>query len=257
MCHSNRPAGHILILGGTTEAKRLAQQLTVHAPDYRLTMSLAGRTRSPLRQPIPTRTGGFGGVEGLARWLVEHQVSLLIIATHPFAAQMPINAVAAARQASIPTIRLLRSAWLPEPGADWHRCDSLSQAVQRLGEAPQRVFLPIGRQSVASFAAAPQHTYLVRSIEPLDDDMALPHLHSLLARGPFSLYEEEALMTHWDITRMVCKNSGGQAMAAKLQAAHALGIPVIMVERPRLPINVSTFESVASLIPALPHFLAH
>ncbi|BBG29632.1 cobalt-precorrin-6A reductase [Zymobacter palmae] len=256
MSHSHRPAGHILILGGTTEAKLLAQQLTVHVPGCRLTMSLAGRTRSPLRQPIPTRTGGFGGVEGLARWLIEHQVSLLIIATHPFAAQMPVNAVAAARQAGIPSLRLLRPAWLPEPGADWHRCDSLSQAVQRLGEAPQRVFLPIGRQSAASFAAAPQHTYLVRSIEPLDDDMALPHIHSLLARGPFSLHEEETLMTRWCITRMVCKNSGGHSMAAKLQAAHTLDIPVIMVERPRLPINVSTFESVTSLIRALPHFLA-
>lgn len=251
MRHSFLTAGHILILGGTAEAKQLAQQLIVHAPHCRLTMSLAGRTSAPLQQPIPTRSGGFGGTQGLARWLIEQRVSLLIVATHPFAAQMPVHAIEAAKQAHVPVVRLLRPAWAPEPGAFWQRCQTLLQAAQQLGNTPQRVFLPIGRQSVASFMTAPQHTYVVRSIEPLEAHTALPHLHSLQARGPFSQQEEEKLMISWNITRMVCKNSGGDTMSTKLQAARALGIPVLMVERPQLPNAITTFNSVASLLHAL------
>ena len=253
MSHPLLTAGHILILGGTAEARQLAQQLKAHAPDCRLTMSLAGRTSAPLRQPIPTRSGGFGGAEALTRWLIEQRVSLLIVATHPFAAQMPVHAIAAAKQAHIPIVRLLRPAWTPEPNARWHRCQTLLQAAQQLGNTPQRVFLPIGRQSAALFAAAPQHTYLVRSIEPLEERAMLPHLHSLQARGPFSQQEEEDLMVSWGITRMVCKNSGGNAMATKLQAAGALGIPIVMVERPQLPTPITTFSAVAPLLHALQH----
>lgn len=245
----------VLILGGTTDARQLAERLTLSFPHYQLTMSLAGRTRAPLRQPIPTRIGGFGGIGGLARWLIDHGISMLIIATHPFAAQMPVHAVAAAQRVGIPVIRLLRPPWRPLPNDSWHSCQTLKQAARLLGPYSQRVFLPIGRQSVAAFTTAPQHVYVVRSIEPLEDTLLLPHLHSVQARGPFSQQEEEMLMRKWSITRMVCKNSGGHSMASKLHAARTLGIPIIMVERPVLPLHIPTFDDVTPLIQALPFYL--
>lgn len=248
------PVDHILILGGTAEARQLAEQLALRFPHCRLTMSLAGRTRSPRPQPIATRIGGFGGAAGLVRWIRDHRVSVLVIATHPFAAHMPMHALQAGKMTGIAVVRLLRPAWSATAGGEWIRCSSLVEAAQQLGKRPQRVFLPIGRQSVASFAAFPQHTYIVRSIEPLNG-ISLPHLHTLQARGPFSQRQEEALMTHWRITRMVCKNSGGQSMAAKLCAARALGIPVIMVERPALSIDVPVFDTAIALVQALPRYL--
>lgn len=250
-----RSADSILILGGTTDARQLAQQLAADFPHCQLTMSLAGRTRAPRSQPIATRIGGFGGANGLADWLVAHNITLLIIATHPFAAQMPVNAVMAAQHAGIPVLRLLRPSWQPQLNDDWEHCHSLDEAAALLGESPQRVFLPIGRQSVASFVAAPHHHYVVRSIEPLDKGLALPHLHTIQERGPFSLHAEKALMQHWEITRMVCKNSGGESMAEKLHAARLLNIPVIMVERPLLPVTVMTFNDSASLTLALPDYI--
>lgn len=255
MSQTHSPANSILILGGTAEARQLAHQLTVAFPHCQLTMSLAGRTQTPRPQPIATRIGGFGGVTGLAHWLVAHNITLLIIATHPFAAQMPLNAAMAAQQVGIPVLRLLRSPWQPLLGDHWQHCHSLRHAAILLGETPQRVFLPIGRQSVALFASVPQHHYIVRSIEPLDKKLSLPHLHTIQARGPFSQSAEEDLMRRWDITRMVCKNSGGETMAAKLYAARALDIPIIMVERPSLPMTITTFETPASLALALPNYL--
>lgn len=245
----------ILILGGTSDARRLAQQLKMLYPHCQLIISLAGRTSQPHQQPVPIRVGGFGGMKGLYQWIISHQIKLVIIATHPFAAQMPINAVSAAAQAGIPVVRLLPPAWQPQQKDSWQSCHSLIEAAERLGNAPQRVFLPIGRQSVAAFAAAPHHCYVVRSIEPLDSALSLPHLYAIQERGPFSKAHEESLMAHWGITCMVCKNSGVDTMATKLHAAQALKIPIIMVERPKLPIKVATFEQVEPLINMIPALL--
>lgn len=252
MPDTRRSKDSVLILGGTTEARQLGEQLVLNFPHCQFTMSLAGRTRTPLRQPIPTRIGGFGGITGLARWLIDHCINMLIIATHPFAAHMPMNAIAAAQQAGIPVVRLLRPAWRPSLGDNWHSCKTLDYAAQQLGTPTQRVFLPIGRQSLTAFATAPQHIYIVRSIEPLDETLLLPHVHSVRARGPFSQQEEEALMAQWHITRMVCKNSGGNAMATKLHAARALGIPILMVERPTLAASIPTFDDINALVEAFP-----
>ncbi|RVI37904.1 precorrin-6A/cobalt-precorrin-6A reductase, partial [Sinorhizobium meliloti] len=82
MSATGRP--RILILGGTTEARQLAERL-VSEPHYDTAISLAGRTADPRPQPLPTRTGGFGGAEGLAVFLRERNIALLIDATHPFA----------------------------------------------------------------------------------------------------------------------------------------------------------------------------
>ena len=154
----------ILILGGTSEASALVAGLAGMPHD--VTLSLAGRTAAPKAEPVPTRIGGFGGAEGLAAWMREDGTDLLVDATHPFAARMCVNAAEAAARAGIPLLAIRRPPWTREPGDRWTEVDTVADSVAALGEAPRRVFVTVGRLELAAFAAAPQHDYVVRTIEP-------------------------------------------------------------------------------------------
>ncbi len=244
-------AHRILILGGTGEARRLAEHVaTVSGFDARI--SLAGRTAEPRPLPLPTRIGGFGGAEGLARYLKEQAIDLMIDATHPFAARMSVNAAEASALTQTPLFALRRAAWQPVAGDRWTSVPDIDAAVTALGETPRRVFLAIGRQEAHRFAAAPQHSYLIRSVDPVDPPLAVPKAVYIRSAGPFTLETETALITGHAIEVIVTKNSGGDATVAKLDAARALGIEVIMVER-RLPPEVPTVETVEAALAAIAH----
>lgn len=225
----------LLILGGTTEAAALAERLAAAAPGLAARVSLAGRTRAPRPLALPMRIGGFGGAEGLARFLEARRVRAVVDATHPFAAVMPFNAAAACRTAGVPLLALVRPEWRAEAGDRWMDAPDMAAAAQALGEEPKRVFLTIGRQELAAFAAAPQHRYLGRMIEAPEAGHGLPELTVIRARGPFDEEAETALMRRERIDVVVAKNAGGTASAAKLAAARALGLPVVMVARPARP----------------------
>ncbi len=220
----------ILILGGTTEARDLATRLAGRT-DLAVTLSLAGRTLDPAPQPVPVRSGGFGGAEGLVAYLHDEAIDLLIDATHPFARQISANARSASQAAGIPLLRLERLGWEETQGDRWTRVASIAEAVAALGGAPRRVFLAIGRQEAKAFDAAPQHHYLVRSVDPVDPPLDAPRVEYLLARGPFAVDAEVELLREHRIDVIVSKNSGGDATYGKIVAARILGLPVILVER--------------------------
>lgn len=224
---------NLLILGGTTEASALAR--AVAAQGIAATLSYAGRVERPAAQPVPVRIGGFGGPEGLAAYLTVQRVTHLIDATHPFAARMSGNAVAAAAQAGVPLLALTRPPWQPQPGDRWTGVPDIAAAVAALAGPPRRVFLATGRQHLAEFAAQPQHRYLLRLVDPPDLPPPLP-LHSVVvSRGPFDVAADTELMRTHGTELLVAKNAGGPGAEAKLHAARALGIPVLMVERPPPP----------------------
>lgn len=221
----------MLILGGSTEASALAAALAGRA-DVAATLSLAGRVREPVPQPLPTRVGGFGGIEGLAAYLRDKGIRVLVDATHPFAATMSANAREAAQMAGVPLLDVGRSGWLPEEGDLWTEVASMAEAACALGAAASRVFLTVGRLQLAAFAAAPQHHYLVRSIDPVGADHGLADALFVTARGPFSVADECRLMRDHEIEVLVTKNSGGPASFAKIAATRRLGLPVVLVRPP-------------------------
>ena len=232
----------ILLLGGTAEASALAQRI---AEDGRFdgALSLAGVTRSPMASPLATRTGGFGGADGLAAYLRRHGIGALVDATHPFASAMSVNAAAAAVSAAVPCIAVCRPAWEERPGDRWTRVPGIPAAAAALGAAPQTVFLTVGRKELAPFRAAAQHRYIVRSVDPPPAEDLPANATVIAARGPFAPDDEERLLRDRGIETVVTKNSGGSATAAKLTAARRLGLPVIMVERPPAPADsVATAE---------------
>ncbi|AUM01233.1 cobalt-precorrin-6A reductase [Zoogloeaceae bacteirum Par-f-2] len=234
----------LLLLGGTTEASALASALAARGIDA--CFSYAGRVKTPRPQPLPTRVGGFGGVEGLARYLVDERITHLIDATHPFAAQISANAVAAARMAGVPLLALSRPPWVPQAGDRWQRVPDIAAALAVLAGPPRRILLALGRLHLAEFATCPQHHYVLRLVDPPAQPIALPDHHVLVDRGPFSVDGDIAVLQHHRIDLVVCKNAGGEGARAKLLAARSLGVPVLMIERPLLPARaeVHTVEAV-------------
>jgi precorrin-6A/cobalt-precorrin-6A reductase len=229
---SPKDVPRILLLAGSSEASELAGRL-VASSGLTVTSSFAGRVKALSIPPGDVRIGGFGGPEGLARWLTDEHIAAVVDATHPFTAHMPHHVVVACRSAEVPHLRVLRPGWEPEPGDNWTVVPHLDGAAAALRQKrARRVFLTTGRQELRPFAGGdPETWFLVRSIER-PDPMPLPWAQVVLSRGPFSLKDETDLMSAHRIDTLVTKNSGGDAAAAKLAAARALGINVVMIARP-------------------------
>jgi precorrin-6A/cobalt-precorrin-6A reductase len=244
---------HVLILGGTAEARQLAGRLS-HRRDLAVTLSLAGRTTAPAEQPVPVRTGGFGGPDGLAAYLEAQQIDVLIDATHPYAAVMSAHAAEAGARRSVRLLALRRQPWTAVTGDRWIEVDTIDDAVLALGPARRRVFLTVGRRDIAAFEGAPQHSYLIRSVDPIDPPLRVPRATYVTARGPFSEADDRELMAKHQIDVVIAKNSGGDATYGKIVAARSLGIHVIMMRRPVLP-AVAAVETVQGAVEWLDHEL--
>ncbi len=197
--------------------------------------SYAGRTGSPLPQPLPVRIGGFGGIAGLADYLRTQHITHVVDATHPFAAGMSRNAIAACNEVGVQLLAIERRPWQPIAGDNWVQVADMPAAVGALPRDPKTVFLSIGRSQLQDFAAAPQHHYLLRFIDEAETPLPFPNASVVIARGPFEPAADLSLMREHGIEWLVTKNAGGKAASAKLGAARALGVPVIMVERPHIP----------------------
>jgi precorrin-6A/cobalt-precorrin-6A reductase len=231
--------GRVLVLGGTGEARRLAEALVADGVD--VVSSLAGRVAEPLLPPGEVRIGGFGGAEGLAEWLRADPVTAVVDATHPFAATITANAAAAARATGTPLLRLQRPGWRPQPGDDWRWVDSLEEAAAAV-TGFRHVFLTTGRRGLDAFAGLTAEV-LLRTVDPPEPPLPL-RTTVVLERGPFSLADELALMREHAVDVVVTKDSGGGMTAAKLAAARSLGIPVVLVRRPPLPDGVPVVATV-------------
>lgn len=231
----------VVILGGTEQARLLAAGLAAR-PGVRVVSTLAGRVASPRLPAGEVRIGGFGGPGGLAEWLRGERAAAIVDATHPFAERISASAQEAARLAGVPLLMLRRPGWTAGPGDDWRRVSTLGEAARLLPGTGRRAFLTTGRQGLPAFAGVAGVWFLIRCVDPPDPPLP-PDLELLLARGPYTVDGELALMSEHRVDVLVTKDSGGSATAAKLEAARRLGLPVIVVQRPAAP-EVRTVETV-------------
>jgi len=224
---------NLLILAGTTEATACARMAAERGIGG--TVSFAGRVERPQHQPLPQRVGGFGGVAGLAAYLRHARITHVIDATHPFAARMSRNAVEACHAAGVPLIALTRPAWHPVAGDRWICVREIAGAVAALDQPFRRVFLAVGRMHLGAFAPNPQHSYLLRLVDPPKEELPFPKAEVIVDRGPFDEASDRALIMQHGIDIVVSKNSGGSGAYAKIAAARGLGLPVVMIDRPPQP----------------------
>lgn len=225
----------ILILGGTHEAFQLAERLAATG-GVDFISSLAGRTREPRRPKGEVRTGGFGGADGLARYLRDESVTHVINATHPFAAQISANAVAAAEATGVPLLRLLRPAWTARRDDRWVAARHTAEAAEQCRREGGRIFLTLGSGELDAFSEIRNAHFLVRMVDA-PQQVPLSDYRVITARGPFSLQDELRLLAEHHIGLVVAKNSGGEATYAKIEAARRMGLPVVMIERPAIALD--------------------
>jgi precorrin-6A/cobalt-precorrin-6A reductase len=228
----------VLLLGGTSEARALAARLH---PDVDVISSLAGRVPDPALPVGEVRIGGFGGVEGMRAWLSEAGVDVVVDATHPYAATITANAAAACDSVGLPHLVLARPPW--DPGDAIVVSSDANAAKTIATEHFSRVFLTTGRSGTAAFVDV-DAWFLIRAVTTPDAD-SLPRRHELvLSRGPYRYDDELALLREHRVDALVTKNSGGAMTRPKLDAASALGVAVVMVDRPPLPAGVTTVSTV-------------
>jgi precorrin-6A/cobalt-precorrin-6A reductase len=223
-----RNSGKILILGGTSEARAIAGQLDELGAD--VTSSLAGVTSHP-QQPVgKVRVGGFGGVDGLVRYLTSNSIRVLIDATHPFAVQMSRHSALAAALVPVVLHRLERAPWKPEDNENWTEVANMAAAVAALPKNAH-VFLAIGRKEFAPFTVRSDLTGVIRMIEAPGGVLENAQNWNVVLERPLPSVEDEvAVLRAHAVSHLVCKNAGGPARH-KLAAAHLLGIQVVIVER--------------------------
>lgn len=222
----------ILVLSGTREGRDMAQAL--HRRDVPVIASLAGATRRPRAQQVPTRIGGFGGAEGFATFLTQNAITGVLDATHPFAAQITQRSAGICAQMGIAYCCFLRPAWHAETGDTWTHIQTEEQAAHHI-PAGSTVFLATGRQTLARFAGLKDCTLICRQIDPPDAPFPFRNGMYLLGKPPFSVDEEVKLFEKHNVDWLVVKNAGGQASRSKLIAARQLGLPVAMIARPASP----------------------
>jgi precorrin-6A/cobalt-precorrin-6A reductase len=230
----------LLILGGTAEARELAAEL--HAAGIAVTTSLAGRVARPRLPAGGVRIGGFGGPAALATWLTEHGVAAVVDATHPFAERITASAVTACERTGVPLLRLERPGWTQRAGDRWQWVDDVEAAACAIPPGV-RVLLTTGRQGLAAFAHRDDAWFLIRCVDAPQPPLP-PHHELLLARGPYTLHSELALVDTHRIDLVVTKDSGGAHTIAKLDAARDRDLPVIVVRRPRRPDATQTVTTV-------------
>ncbi|HKP44778.1 cobalt-precorrin-6A reductase [Mycobacterium sp.] len=232
----------VLLLGGTSEARALAARLH---PDVDVISSLAGRVPDPALPVGEVRIGGFGGVDGMRRWLADSDVDAVVDATHPYAATITAHAATVCDGLGLPHLVLARPAW--PPGDATLAASDVDAAKTIADDGYSRVFLTTGRSGVAAFRDV-DAWFLIRAVTPPDPDTLPRHHEVVLSRGPYRYDGELELLRENRIDALVTKNSGGAMTRPKLDAAAALGVAVVMVDRPPLPEGVATVDSVDAAV---------
>ncbi|KQB97872.1 precorrin-6x reductase [Loktanella sp. 1ANDIMAR09] len=217
----------LLILGGTGEARQIAE----HLQGYDAVISLAGATRAPAAQSLPTRIGGFGGADGFRTYLQQAGITAVLDATHPFAHRITTRTASICQSLGLPYVQFLRPPWTPETGDNWIEITSETEAAAHIPEGSV-VFLGTGRQTLDRFANLTGREVICRQIDPPDKPFPFAGGRFLVGRPPFSVADEVALFTALGVQYLVVKNAGGAASGTKLTAARQLGIPVLMIARP-------------------------
>ncbi|BBP63057.1 MULTISPECIES: cobalt-precorrin-6A reductase [Pseudomonas] len=237
----------ILLLGGVTEALAIARTL---GPSH--IYSLAGVGRVPTDLACQVRVGGYGGAQGLAQFIREQGIDLLLDATHPYAAQISHNAAQAARTCAIACWALRRPAWQPQAGDDWREVADWAELTQAL-QPFQRPLFTLGREPLQHLHEIPPGQFW--TLRALDMYPGNERCEVIGARGPFHIQGERELFERRQIDVLVSKNSGSTATEPKLEVARERGVPVLVLKRPVLPEVDRVFETADQVLQGLRHLV--
>lgn len=221
----------ILVLGGTAEAIIRTKELLAKNIDQKIIYSLAGRTTSQPDLACDIRIGGFGGVDGLVKFISENHVVKIIDATHPYALQITENAKQAAHETSVQYIPILRPEWERQEGDDWIEVSSAAEAVEAIPKT-SRVFLGLGKQHIDGFSKRADCHFVIRMVDTPEAELNFNSYQIVTGIPKPAISDEIGMLEKYSIQILVSRNSGGEQSYRKIAAARVLGIPVILIKRP-------------------------
>ncbi len=233
----------ILLLGGVTEALAIARTL---GPEH--IYSLAGVGRVPTDLTCQVRVGGYGGYEGLAQFVRDERISLILDATHPYAAQISHNAALAAKVCGVPCWALRRPAWQPQASDDWREVSDWAELIEALKPFKRPLFT-LGREPLQHLDEIPAEQFW--TLRALDVYPGNERCEVIGARGPFLIENERALFERRGIDVLISKNSGSTATEPKLEVARERGVPVLVLKRPVLAAVDREFTAVSAVLQAI------
>lgn len=233
----------LLVLAGTREARQVLWGLTGSGRD--VVASLAGATRGPEPLPVPTRMGGFGGEAGFRSYLDQAGISAVLDATHPFAERITARTARICHELGLPYCQVLRPPWQPQAGDRWVGVASPEDVAGAAGAA-RVVFLATGGGELARYAGLAGRRVIVRQIDPPTAPFPFEGGEFLISRPPHAAEAERSLFTSLGVDLLVSKNAGGPT-SGKLVAARDLGLPVVMIDRPRMP-DAARVETAAAAL---------
>jgi cobalt-factor III methyltransferase len=236
------PANAVWVFSGTSDGNALAGELADrHGPIIVSTASEYGAGIVREQCPGVTVWAGRQGVESRRRALLESGARIIVDATHPYARQISEQLIGLAAQSGIPYLRYERPSTL-DPKTTL-LCESVSVAAERAIATGRRIFLATGSKDLETFLTAPnadKRDWFVRiTPEPAlmrrAIDLGIPRNRILAMQGPFSEAFNSALWRDQRIDCVVTKDSGeAGGFSAKVRAAGALGIPLLVIQRPRM-----------------------
>ena len=203
--------------------------------------SLAGRVPEPALPVGEVRIGGFGGVDGMRRWLSEAGVDAVVDATHPYAATITAHAAAVCDELRLPHLVLARPGW--DPGDAIVVGSDVEAAKTVAAERYSRVFLTTGRSGTAAFAGV-DAWFLIRAVTAPGCGHLAPPLPTRVVARAVPLRRRAGVAARPPHRRSGDQEQRGAMTRPKLDAADALGVAVVMVDRPPLPPDVATVATV-------------
>lgn len=245
----------VLVFGGTTEARELAAWLG-DREGFRTVVSSAtayGGSLVPAGPRVDSRVERLD-VTGMVRLMRSRPFSCVVDATHPYAFEATENVRAAAAQAGLAALRLVREG---EPAGPWTSAGSVREAAERAAAMPGRVLVTTGVKELAVYAQVIEdfRERVYARVLPVEESLraawatGIPEAHLIAMRGPFSTQLNEAVLREFGIATLTTKASGARGgFWEKVEAARSCGAHLIVVSRPVAERGLSLEDVQAELV---------
>ncbi len=238
----------LLLFGGTTEGRELAEFCEVHAIPTEICVT-TDYGASLLPHGMTVHVGRLTA-EGMQCLMRKNGVRLAVDATHPYAAEATRNIRTACAAAGVSYLRLIRQT-VPVQGENVTDMPSLVMALNRHKGV---ILSTLGSKSLPALTAVQNYTarlwVRVLPAEGIIEHCRLlgfPETHILLGKGPFTIEQNVCHIRQSRAALLVTKESGSTGgYPEKLAAAEQCGIPVITLLRE--PETGYTLEEIKALL---------
>lgn len=227
----------MLILGGTSDSLKIAEALKAQTCEFYL--SVVSDYGERLAQQVTNRViKGRLSTEELQNFIAEHQIHLVLDATHPFAVEVSQNAMAACRKSNCRYLRFERPSKIPEGVL---AVDSVEAACEGAIKYEGKIYLTTGSKTLPQFVKLVPVERLIARVLPTAEVLQLTESLGLQAdqieglKGPFSEELNAALLAENQASVMITKESGqAGGFLEKVAACKRMQIPCIVITREKL-----------------------